>query len=166
MAGQGFRVTGIDLSSEAKRSTEQRLRNRSLEAEALLTGRFEDGGLRANSYDAVLSHRMAHLLISPESIAQFAQEAHRILSPGGVLCLGTRNPQDLENDGDLVCVSDEVYEYVDRPGHRINYCWDDDMLRETFGAFEIRDLVHATEPESQTKPALCHLTILIAQKMK
>jgi SAM-dependent methyltransferase len=162
---RGFRVTGIDLSSEARRRAEERLRSQKLKPEALLTGRFEDFALPADSFDAVLSHRVAHLLVAPDSITRFARQAHRVLQPGGLLCLGTRNPHDLDNDGDLVRISDRLYEYVDRPGHRINYCWDDELIRDTFGeSFEIRALTHVTEPESHTRPRPCHVTVIVAQK--
>ena len=161
----GFRVSGIDLSREGRRRAEHRLRQEGLWPETLVTGRFEEHPFPAGAFDALLSHRMAHLLVTPEAVTRFAEEAARVLRPAGLLCLGARDPRDLERPVGLVPVVNQVYEYADRPGHQIHYCWDEAAFEQTFGnAFEILSLTTTTELESAERPVPCHVTILIARK--
>src|SRR4051812_5277132 len=113
---QGFRVWGVDLSPEARRRTEERLRREGLTAERLQTGPFEDSDLPEGQFDAVVSHRMAHLLVTEEAVRRFADKAHRVLRPGGILCLAVRNAEDL-NPAEVRPRGENVYEYTPRPGH-------------------------------------------------
>ena len=159
----GCRAYGIDLSSEGRRLAEQRFRTEGFQAVELKTGRFEDSDLPDSFFDLLLSHRMAHLLITPQAISQFAEKAARVLRPGGILCVGARNANDL-NPAQMIEVAEKVYEYMDRPGHRIRY-WDSASFQQTFGReFQLLSLTQATEPESVPRPSLCYLTIMIGQK--
>jgi SAM-dependent methyltransferase len=157
------RVHGIDLSNEGRRRAEDWLEHKGLKAESLITGRFEDADLPEGFFDVLLSHRMAHLLITWAATRQFADKASRVLRSGGLLCLGARNRHDLKRDK-MVSVADNVYEYADRPGHRIRY-WDEGTFQENFGnAFQVLFSTETTEPESVARAVPCHLTIVIAQK--
>jgi SAM-dependent methyltransferase len=157
------RASGIELSIEGRRQAEACLRCRGLEAEGLLRGRFEDTDLPAGAFDAVLSHRLAHLLETPEAIARFAAKAAEVLRPGGILAVGARNRRDL-NPAVMVRVEDGVYEYADRPGHRVRY-WEEATFREAFGqSFRILTLDEAVEQESLARPVPCQLTVMIAVK--
>lgn len=160
---QGNRVWGIDLSTEARRQAEARLRREGLAAERLDTGPFQDSELPEGAFDAVVSHRMAHLLVSEEAVEHFADKARRVLRPGGLLCLGVRNAEDL-SQGAVRPATTDVYEYVPRPGHWIRF-WDDEALQKAFGkAFTFLALERVSEPEARTHPIPCHLTILIGRK--
>jgi hypothetical protein len=115
------------------------------------------------SFDAVLSHRMAHLLLTPEAVATFSDRLHRLLLPGGILAIGARNLDDLDPPK-MVQAGEQVYEYRCRPDHRIRY-WDDESFRKLFGnLFTIDELERDSEEESRANPVPCHLTILIARK--
>jgi SAM-dependent methyltransferase len=163
LLGQRCHVYGIDLSSEGRKRAEDWFQHQGFKAESLMTGRFEDTDLPENFFDVLLSHRMAHLLIAPEAIQEFADKATEVLRPGGFLCLGARNPHDL-NPEKMICVGDNVYEYADRPGHRIRY-WDESTFQENFAnAFRVLSMTETTEPESASRPVPCHLTVMIAQK--
>jgi SAM-dependent methyltransferase len=163
LAREGYRVSGIDLSSEARRRTEARLGHEGLPAERLWTGRFEESDVPESGFDGVVSHRMAHLLVSDQAVERYVQKASRILRPGGILCLGVRNSDDII-PGEVRHVRDIVYDYLPRPGHRIRY-WNDDRLRRAFGKrFNCLALEHACEDESQSRPVPCRLTILVARK--
>lgn len=159
----GHTVAGIDLSEEGYRQALRRLEGAGVLPECLRTGAFEEAEFGGGAFDAVISHRVAHLLLTPEAIARFADRARALLRPGGVLCLGARNLHDL-SPANMVPVHDGVYEYRDRPGHRIRY-WDDETFRGAFGAdFSIVALKRATEAESAHKPVACHLTVMVARK--
>jgi SAM-dependent methyltransferase len=163
LLGQGHRVWGIDLSPEAGRQAEARLRREGLRAERLETGAFEGSSLPDGLFDAVVSHRMAHLLVSEEAVARFADKAARVLRPGGILCLGVRNAEDL-NPAEVRRAGERVYEYTPRPGHWIRF-WDDAALGTAFGkAFTVLALDRVCEIESGTRPVPCHLTILVGRK--
>jgi SAM-dependent methyltransferase len=163
LARQGCRVAGVELSEEGRRMAEERLRGEGLWAEALLGGRFEDAPDLGASFDALLSHRVAHLLVTPESVARFARQAGAVLRPGGLLCVGVRNLRDLDPAA-MTPVGDGVFEYRDRPGHRIRY-WDDDAFADAFGHdFTMLLLTEAVEEECRARPAPCHLTVMVARK--
>jgi SAM-dependent methyltransferase len=160
---QGYRVSGIDFSTEARRQAEARLGREGLRAEQLVTGAFENGALPEGLFDAVVSHRMAHLLVTEEAVERFADKAARVLRPGGILCLGVRNAEDL-NPAEVRRAGGDVYEYTPRAGHWIRF-WGDESLREAFGkAFTLLALDRVSETESRTRPVPCHLTILVARK--
>jgi SAM-dependent methyltransferase len=159
----GHRVHGVDLSGEGRRQAARRLEESGLPADTLLVGAFQEQALGDQTYDLVLSHRVVHLLLTRDEIACFAGRARQLLDVGGLLCVGARNPDDLDPDS-MIPVRDGVYEYRDRPGHRIRY-WGDDTFREAFGgAFDILALERATEEESRSRPLPCHLTVLLARK--
>jgi SAM-dependent methyltransferase len=160
---EGHRACGIDLSAEGRRQAEARLRRAGVEAEWLRTGRFEDGELPGGPFDAVLSHRMAHLLLTPGEVRRFAARAWQVLRPGGVLAVAARDLRDLD-PAEMVAVGEDVYEYRRRPGHRIRY-WGTATFREAFGpGFAVEALTRATEGETAARPAPCRLTVLVGRK--
>jgi SAM-dependent methyltransferase len=159
----GHRAWGVDLSAEARRRTEARLRREGLAAERLLTGRFEDSDCPDGQFDAVLSHRVAHLLVTDEAVARFAEKARRALRPGGLLCLAVRNAED-RDPAEVRRVVEHVDEYTPRPGHWIRF-WDDEALRRAFGtAFTLQALERAHENESRGRPVPCRLTVVVGRK--
>ncbi len=161
---QGCHVSGVELSREGRRQTEARLDEAGLHADALWTGCFEDDGFGAGDFDALLSHRVIHLLLTREGIARFAARAGRTLAPGGLLCVAARNFHDLDPAA-MVEVGDRVYEYRSRPGHRIRY-WDEASFREAFGpSFDVLEMTETVEYESRARPVPCHLTVMIARKL-
>jgi SAM-dependent methyltransferase len=163
LSRQRCKVFGMELSREGHRLARDRLLREGLRPEELVLGKFEDSSLPLGSFDAILSHRMLHLLVSREAIAGFARKAAELLRPGGLLCLGARNPHDLDPAG-MVRIEDNVYEYVQRPGHRIRY-WDNAAFREVFGeAFTVLALSPAVEQESTSRPVPCHLTLMAGRK--
>jgi SAM-dependent methyltransferase len=165
LARQGYLVSGVDLSAEAHRCTAERLRREGLAAERLVTGSFENNGFPDSTFDGVVSHRMAHLLVSETGVERFASTVRRVLRPGGILCLAVRNTED-RKPAEVRQVEGSVYEYMPRPGHLIRF-WDDDSLRKAFGAafaFEVFDRVK--EIESGSRPVPCYLTIIVGRKIE
>ncbi|MCA9072768.1 MAG: class I SAM-dependent methyltransferase, partial [Planctomycetaceae bacterium] len=155
---QGHRVCGVDLSHVGQQKAQERLNREGVEAEELKVADYAEHVFPAESFDMIFSHRVAHLLTTPEAIARFAEVTHHLLKPGGVFCLGVRDTRDLQPE-DMVQVSPSVYEYKHRPGHRIRY-WNEQSFHEVFGTmFDIESLTLATEPESSTRPVPTHLTI-------
>ncbi len=163
LSGRGCRVFGVEMSCEGHRLARQRLAQKKVGAEELFLGRFEDMAMPEGMFDAVLSHRMAHLLLTPAAVAAFAAKSCQLLGPDGILAVGARNRADL-NPAEMVQVSEQVYEYRLRPSHQIRY-WDDEAFRQVFGPmFTIVSLTEATELESRAVPVPCHLTVMIARK--
>jgi len=160
---QRYRVFGIEASREARRLTQGRLRREGLKADGLLLGHFEENTLADGSFDAVLCHRLLHLLVSRKAVAQFVEQVQRVLRTGGLLCVGVRNANDLGLTS-MTWVDDNVYEYTQRPGHRIRY-WDDAAFQEFFGgAFTLLTLAPAVEQESASNRVPCSLTLMAGRK--
>lgn len=159
LIGRGCHVVGIDASREGHRLAVQRL----MGSGELLPGRFEDLSLPEGAFDAVLSHRMAHLLLTPQSVADFAARMHGLLRPDGILAVGARSSAD-RDPAEMVALGEGVYEYRRRPGHRIRY-WDEEAFRRLFGGlFAVLALTPAVEDESHANPVPCRLMVLIARK--
>jgi len=163
LARRGCQVSGVELSHEGHHHAERWLNAIGLSAERLCLGRFEETDLPAEGFDGVLSHRMAHLLISQATVTGFARKVCQIVRPGGLLALGARSPLDLNLD-EMTQVEPGVWEYRRRPGHRIRY-WD----RATFDfaladAFELVVVEQSTEPETVAQPVPCHLSLLVARR--
>jgi SAM-dependent methyltransferase len=160
---QRYRVFGIEASRGAHRLTRGRLRREGLKADGLLLGHFEENTLAEGSFDAVLCHRLLHLLVSRKAVAQFVEQVQRVLRTGGLQCVGVRNANDLDLTS-MTWVDDNVYEYTQRPGHRIRY-WDDAAFREFFGrAFTLLTLAPAVEQESASNQVPCSLTLMAGRK--
>lgn len=161
---QGYQAWGVDFSAEARSQTEARLQREGLVAEGLLSGTFQESGCPDGQFDAVISHRMAHLLVTDEEVERFTDKAQRVLRPGGLLCLGVRNTDD-RNPAEVRPIGKGVCEYMPRPGHLIRF-WDDEALRKAFSkAFTFLAFDRVTENESLERPIPCHLTVMVAQKI-
>jgi SAM-dependent methyltransferase len=160
---QRYRFFGIEASREGHRLTEDRLRHEGLEADGLMLSNFEKNTLADGSFEAVLCHRMLHLLVSRKAVVEFVEQIQRVLRRGGLLCVGVRNASDLDPTS-MARVDDNVYEYTQRPGHRIRY-WDDAAFHEFFyGAFTLLTLTGAVEQESASNLVPCSLTLMAGRK--
>jgi SAM-dependent methyltransferase len=163
LAERGFQVSGIEASASGHEQARRRLADRGLRAATLYHGRFETIDLPEGRFDAVLSHRMAHLLTTPGAVAAFAARTRQILRPGGLLALAARSPRDLA-PAEMLLLEPGVYEYRSRPGHRIRY-WDDDAVRLLCSAgFDLVSSQPASEPETQARPVCCQLLLLITRQ--
>lgn len=160
---QGFNVSGVELSHEGQQRANERFGREKLHASNLIVGEYTETLFPAESFDGILSHRMAHLLTTEDEIEAFARVSARLLQSGGVLCVGARDTRDLA-PADMWERSPEVYEYKHRPGHLIRY-WDSSGFQRVFGSrFDILQLHATEETESIDHPVPCHLTIMIARK--
>lgn len=80
------RYRGVDLSPTMVGLARQRLAPYGSRAEVLLTDGSPPSAEPAASYDRFVSNYVLDLLSEPD-IAAVVREAHRILEPGGLLCL-------------------------------------------------------------------------------
>ncbi|MCS6851996.1 MAG: methyltransferase domain-containing protein [Gemmataceae bacterium] len=160
---RGYRTSGIDLSVAGLRLAEQLLARQGVQAEQLYVGRFEETHLPNAPFDGILSHRMAHLLVTRPAVERFVAKLVDVLRPGGMLFVAARNPRDLDPAA-MVPIEEGVYEYRQRPGHRIRY-WDEAFFHAVFDqSFDILTLTDAVENESVAQPVPCHFTVMIAQR--
>lgn len=161
----GCHVAGIDLSITGMRHGQKLLEQHGLTPDALMVGRFEDSSIAPAQFDGVFCHRLVHLLVTRESIARFVAKVAEVLRPGGYVFLAARNLNDLDPSS-MVMVEDGVYEYKNRPGHRIRF-WDERTFRDAFGeSFNILLLTEEVENESVIQPVECHFTVMVAQIKK
>ena len=160
----GYRASGIDLSNTAIENAECRLRKHCCRAESLIFGQFEARLFPSGHFDALISHRLLHLLFDGEQTAQFVEEIWKALRPNGVVAVSARNFHDLDPLA-MVEVGGGVYEYKHRPGHLIRY-WNESAFRSVFGEmFSIESFTEAVEDESQRQPVPCHFTVMLGRKL-
>lgn len=163
LAKNGFIISGIDSSSEGAQMAKQYLRQAGVQAKAIITAKFECAELSDLRFDAVLSHRCLHLLITPADLNGFLQNLFNITNPGAVICIGTRDTRDLDSS-QMNSQGDGIYEYKNRPGHLISY-WDEKRFQHVFGAyFNILSFVQVMEQESKENNNPCCLTVMVATK--
>jgi SAM-dependent methyltransferase len=159
----GYRTWGVDFSSVAHRNLMVSLADQGLEPERLVIGSIEDVTGPDAVFDAVISHRMAHLLITDDAIREFALQVRRLLRPGGLFGLGVRNTDDMRHS-DVRPISGHIAELTRRPGHLVRY-WDEHSLREAFAPhFQLLDFQRADEPECMSNPVPCHLTLMTGRR--
>lgn len=159
----GAKVYGIEPSQEGCYRAQRLLDSYGLQSENLVISKFEDCQFPSGWFDIIISHRVIHLLLSPEQILHFSLKVQQLLHPEGILCVGTRDFRDLEPHS-MTFVEEGVYEYQHRPGHRIRY-WNDESLQKVFGKyFLVESLTHTTEQESLNNNTPCYLTIMVGRK--
>lgn len=162
-AQQGHNVSGIDESSEGCSEARELLETEGFDASGVVQGDFNKAVLSKNAYDAVLSHRVLHLLTQERDIERFRELCSLILRPGGLLTIAARDPRDF--DPKTMRMNDDgTAEYIDRPGHIISF-WDEERFKKVFGNdFVIKDIKKREEPESSSKDTHSYLTTMIARK--
>jgi len=159
----GCRMSGIELAGEGHLQARLRLDREGVRPERLYTDHFEDLPSPWEPFDAAVCHRLIHLLVAPPAAAAFVARLAQSVRPGGLLAVGSRSPRDYDPDA-MVQVSDQVFEYRERPGHRIRFWNEEAFIRAFDPAFAIIKLLEAVEPESRLNPAPCRLTLMLARR--
>lgn len=163
----GHHVTGIEESLTGFNEAGAQILARNKRSQAiLLWGEFTRAGMPTNYYDAMLSHRMLHLLGDNGLVRAFANKAAKILKPDGLLCISARDKRDFDSE-QMKERADGRYEYTieGREGHIINL-WDENLFREVFERyFHIERFYQGEEIESQKNANKnSHFTIMVARK--
>lgn len=152
----GHSVMGIDVSIEAHRLADRHngpLKPYVANGRAtFFTGSFTEAPRETGSKDAVLSHRVLHLLGNNGLVRAFERYAARILvAPGGLLAVSARSFKDFDED-QMTRRADGFAEYKphipNREGQLISF-WDEARYRQVFGnKFDIIDYFEAEEAEA------------------
>ena len=133
----------------------------------LIWGDFASVQLNENSFDAVQSHRVLHLLGFNGLVDAFSKKAKKILKPGGLLVVSARNPTDFDPEQMEWVVEGQHARYTipGRTGHDISF-WDQDRYNRIFGPhFKIEDFEDGEEIESlDNKNKVTRFTTMIARK--
>lgn len=160
----GHRAYGIEVAASGHTEAGRLLDEYIMSGQAqLLRGEFARASLPKGEFDAVISHRVLHLLGKNGLVRAFGNHAARVLKPGGLLMVSARNPQDFNAD-QMVPKGDGFAEYKDRPGHLIRF-WNEKMFEDAFSDdFEILEFVHGKEIESVKNPIDTHFTIMVARR--
>jgi SAM-dependent methyltransferase len=158
-ARRGFRVVGVDPSDEGCRQAGRRLADAELAVERLVTGTFEEVAPSLGLFDAVVSHRVAHLLQGDDDVRRFVAAVKSVLRPGGLAVVGARNDKGLD-PRQVVERGGNVYELRSRPGHCIRY-WGEGAFMRAFGAdFDVLAMTEVVDEESASNRVPCPLTLM------
>jgi SAM-dependent methyltransferase len=166
LAQQGHRITGVEKSKIAVSLAEDDTRlDKFIDSGRvhILRGEFASASFGKAGFDAVLSHRVLHLLGTNGLVRAFEQHAYRVLKQDGLLAVSARNEDDFDKD-QMKLLAPGIAEYKSRPGHIIRF-WTHKMFEDTFtDNFKIIEFIHGTEIESQKNPKDTHFTIMLAQR--
>lgn len=164
MLEEGHRIYGIEKASfglsEATRQLQPYLdRGRA----HLMLGEFISAEVPQESFDAVYSHRVLHLLGENGLTQAFANRVAGALKPGGLLAVSARDPRDF-NPAQMDYLTENLAVYKDRPSHKISF-WDKNRFNAIFGRkFEILGFEESSEIESAKNPVPSYITIMYARK--
>ncbi len=162
LAKKGHHVTGIDTSHVGIDYARDLLSNDSDVDVTLHEADFLSFPIE-KQYDAVLCHRMLHLISKPDDIEKFVEKVFAATKVGGYIFIAARNPHDFSND-QMQEVEKGVAEYKNRPGHRISF-WEEKRYKEIFGThFDIIACEETSEIECSANPVASHITLMIARK--
>ncbi len=174
---QGHYVYGIEKAvvglSEATRQAQEYI---DLGKAHLILSNFISVDLKQGSFDAVLSHRVLHLLGQNGNIKAFVNRAAGALKQGGLLYVSARDQRDFnpeqmirQKDG-TVTYREDVPKLGDRRGQLISL-WDEARFREAFSnKFDIMSIEQGNEAESLTnldesgQPVQSFFTVMKARK--
>jgi SAM-dependent methyltransferase len=142
----------------------------------LILANFNSVDLKQGSFDAVLSHRVLHLLGQNGLTKAFVNRAAGALKPGGLLCVSARDPRDfnpeqmIKHDDGSVTYREDVEKLGDRKGQLISF-WDKERFKEAFSKkFDIISCEEGNEMEAAKnldkdgKPVQTYFTILKARR--
>ena len=165
LASQGHSVTGIERSMVAFNMAANAIDEANLEKDThLIKGHFEKASLPEEKFDALLSHRVLHLLGNGQ-VKGFVNQASYILKPGGLLVASSRDMRDFNPDK-MQWREDGQAEYTspERKGHIIDF-WNEDKFRQVFEKkFDIEGFIESDEIESLGTDDRSKFTIMIARK--
>lgn len=158
----GCRVTGVDPSREGIC-----LAKNSLLAENsnvfLIQKPIENVEFLTGTFDFIISHRTFHLFLSDDSLHNLVMLTEKWLKKNGILCIGTRDERDV-NLNKMQSLGGGVYEYINRPGHKIR-CFTQSSFDEFFGCcFDILSCERCVEIEAKVSGDPCYISIIVARK--
>lgn len=174
---EGHNVTGVEKAAiglaEATRQIQQYMDH----GRAHLTlGDFTTTDPRPGGVDAVLSHRVLHLLGQNGLVSAFVNKTAAALKPGGLLFVSARdhrdfNPEQMNrHDDGTITYREDVKKLGDRRGQLISL-WDQARFEEAFSKkFDFIGFEQGNEPESinnvdaDGKPVQTFYTIMKARK--
>lgn len=150
LASKGFDVQGIEQSIEGYRmAQEQVCSGKYSNPPSLLLGDFLKANLHHQAFDAVYSHRVAHLFTQEEQVEQYVRQVASIIKEGGYLLTSARDSRGQKPS---------------RPGHHVNF-WNEQRFSDTFGKqFQIQSFLQGQEIESANNPVPTFFTLMIAQR--
>lgn len=151
LAGQGFQVSGIERSEVGvKMARNQLMKQSSGFGQDLMQGDFLEAVLPSEIYDAVICHRVVHLLTEDGHVSTFENKVAQILKPQGMLLISARDPRGVKPE---------------RKGHNVEF-WDEQRFQSVFGRdFEISEFIQGEEIESASNPVSTFFTMMVARRL-
>lgn len=167
----GFVVHGLDESSHglsmATRAIEC-LKNNAADRATLSVGNFlSSAAVRPAFTDAVVSHRVLHL-IPPKEVAKNVSKMAECLREGGQIFISARSPKDFKPN-EMEWVEGEkgrtaTYKDPTRIGQVLNF-WDENRFEQEFSPyFNIKSCLATKEQEALLNPVDTNLLLLSAVK--
>lgn len=143
---RGVDVIGVDLSAAMVRVARDRNPGMRFEKADMRVLPFADDELAG----AVAFYSLIHL--TPEDAAAACAELHRVIAPGGVLCVAVH----MREDGEVV----HLEEWFDRPVDIDARFWSvDDALGALAGHFRV-DWMHVREPYEEERTTRLYFTAI------
>jgi len=115
----------------------------------LIQGDFLDAVLPRNTFDAVWSHRVIHLLEDEYSVDAYRQRLADIIKDHGIALIAARDPRGVKPT---------------REGHTVSF-WDKARFQRVFEQnFTVEQIIQGEELESANNPVPTYFTLMVARR--
>jgi len=150
LADKGYYIQGMEQSPEGFRMAQERLQANPLtKTPIFLLGDFLQANLQGQIFDAVYSHRVAHLFVQQDQIERYVEQVAAILKKDGYLLTSARDPRGQKPT---------------RLGHNLHH-WNEQRFITSFGKhFRIESFLQGQEIESVSNPVPTFFTLMLARK--
>lgn len=167
LARLGHTVSGIDHSSVGLVEAKKLLTEENIDISGLSQGDFTKASekLTPEKYDALISHRVLHLLTLETDIEKFVENCAIVLKSGGILVISTRDQRDFK-PAKMKWTNSErtVAYYKNNKDHIINF-WDEARFRNMFSKyFDVLSLTENEEREFSDRSQRSQITTMVALK--
>lgn len=136
LAEQGFKVYGIDISTEGLKKTKQRLKERNLKAKLRTSSIYKKLPYENNFFDAIVCIRtINHARI--ETTQRAIKEIERVLKPEGLIFVTTRKRRSKKRRRPFKVIA--PYTYIPLAGREkglVHYLFTKNSLKKEFRAFK------------------------------
>lgn|GEM_PF-2949472 len=151
LARAGHKISGVEKATEGLCQA-RLLLTKYKDKVHLINGDFITAPLKKDHFDAVMLHRVLHL-VPPKKLTSLVDKISNLLVPGGLMAVSARSPEDY-NPVQMNIVTEcedgvpTKAVYKNRPGHFIHF-FDEQKLTETFNQkFDVSDTFSGKEMES------------------
>ncbi len=164
LSKMGYAVGGVESSGEACRIATEKMTAQRIPCHKLVHSSFESQtDYTVANFDAIVSHRVLHLITNEELIKRWVEMSGKLLKEGGKIFIGNRSVLN-EKNGSVNKIEGKIFQDSGRPGHLINLWKKEDYIKYFGENFENFIFEESSEPETLGSETECNILLISATK--